>query len=150
MLLRKLEYISDYAYLPQLLRRIVTHSGKQVITSHECIAFFTRIDDAVMREHTPRERALLARPIFEFFLLSPDIENKPIALRALLLFLEDKQFGPLREYTEGVWQIRGKSELTMEEFIALNEDFAPDVLRSRQRQLSQNRLLNQHLNPLSW
>ncbi len=124
MLLRKLEYISDYAYLPQLLRRIVTHSGKQVITSHECIAHITRIDDAVIREHTPRERALLTKPIFQFFLLSSDIENKPIALRALLLFLEDKQFGPLREYSEGVWQIRGKSEITMAEFVALNEDFA--------------------------
>ena len=124
MLLRKLEYISDYAYLPQLLRRIVTHSGKQVITSHECIAHITRIDDAVIREHTPRERALLTKPIFQFFLLSSDIENKPIALRALLLFLEDKQFGPLREYCEGVWQIRGKSEITMAEFVALHEDFA--------------------------
>ena len=124
MLLRKLEYISDYAYLPQLLRRMVTLSGKQVITSHECIAHIRRIDDAVIREHTPRERALLAKPIFQFFLLSPDIGNKPIALRALLLFLEDKQFGPLRDYAEGVWQLRGKSEITMEEFIALNEDFA--------------------------
>ena len=124
MLLRKLEYVTDYAYLPQLLRRMVTHSGKQVITAHECIAHITRIDDAVIREHTPRERALLTRPIFQFFSLSPDIENKPIALRALLLFLEDKQFGPLREYTEGIWQIRGKSEITMEEFVALNEDFA--------------------------
>ncbi len=124
MLLRKLEYISDYAYLPQLLRRLVTLSGKQVITSHECIAHIRRIDDAVIREHTPRERALLTKPIFQFFLLSPDIGNKPIALRALLLFLEDKQFGPLRDYAEGVWQIRGKSEITMEEFIALNEDFA--------------------------
>lgn len=124
MLLRKLEYVSDYAYLPQLLRRMVTVSGKQVITSRECIAHIRRIDDAVIREHTPRERALLTKPIFQFFLLSPDIGNKPIALRALLLFLEDKQFGPLRDYAEGVWQMRGKSEITMEEFIALNEDFA--------------------------
>jgi hypothetical protein len=123
-LLRKLEYVSDYAYLPQLLRRMVTHSGKQVISSHECIAYIARIDDAVIREHSPRERALLARPIFQFFLLSPDIENKPIALRALLLFLEDKRFGPLREYIERIWQIRGKSDITMEEFIVLNEDFA--------------------------
>lgn len=123
-LLRKLEYVSDYAYLPQLLRRMVTHSGKQVITSHECISHITRIDDAVVREHSPRERALLAKPIFQFYLLTPEIENTPIALRPLLLFLEDKQFGPLREYTEGIWHVRGKTEITMEEFVALNEDFA--------------------------
>ncbi len=124
MLLRKLDFVADYAYLPQLLRRMVTRSGKQVVTPAECTTAIGRIDDAVIREHTPRERGLLTRPIFRFFLLTPDIENKPIALRALLLFLEDKRLGPLREYVEGVWHMRGKSVITIEEFIEVNEDFA--------------------------
>ncbi len=124
MLLHKLDFIADYAYLPQLLRRMVTSSGRQVVTPAECSAAIARIDDAVIREHTPRERGLLARPIFRFFLLTSDIENKPIALRALLLFLEDKRLGPLCEYVEGVWHMRGKSDITIEEFIELNEDFA--------------------------
>lgn len=124
MLLRKLEYITDYAYLPQLLRRMVTQSRRQVITSNECVATIARIDDAVVSEHSPRELALLAKPIFRFFLLTPDIGNKPIPLRALLLFLADKQLAKLHEYAGGVWHIRGKSEITIEEFASLSEDFA--------------------------
>lgn len=124
MLLRKLEYIADYAYLPQLLRRMTTQRGRQVITSNECVVAIARIDDAVVREHSPRELALLARPIFEFYLLAREVQNTPIALRPLLLFLEDKQLAALRTYAEGVWHIRGKSEITIEEFVALNEDYA--------------------------
>jgi hypothetical protein len=122
-LLRKLEYVADYAYLPQLLRRLVTQSGKQVITSVEGVAYITRIDDAIINEHSPREQAMLARPIFQFFLLSDDIDNTPIALRALLLFLEDKQLSPLRDHAQGVWHMRGKTEITIEEFAALCEDY---------------------------
>jgi hypothetical protein len=124
MLIQKLEYLADYAYLPQLLRRMVTQGRKQVISSSECISYIARIDDVVLREHSPREQALLAKPIFRFFLLSSDIENKPITLRPLLLFLEDKQLTSLRDYVEGVWHVRGKTEITIEEFIALHEDFA--------------------------
>jgi hypothetical protein len=123
-LLRKLEYITDYAYLPQLVRRMVTRSGKQVISSNECIAMIARIDDAILREHTPRELALLAKPIYEFFLLSGDVESKPIDLRALLLFLDDKQLGKFREYVEGVWHMRGNDGITLQEFVDLSEDFA--------------------------
>jgi hypothetical protein len=122
-LLRKLEYLADYAYLPQLMRRLVTQNGKQVITAAEGVAMIARIDDAVVREHSPREQAMLARPIFEFFVLSSEINNKFIPLRALLLFLEDKQLLPLRNYAEGVWHMRGKNDITMAELSALCEDF---------------------------
>lgn len=123
-LLRKLEYVADYAYLPQLLRRLVTQSGKQVVTSAEGIAYIARIDDAVIREHSVSEQALLAKPIFQFFHLSPDVGNTPILLRALLLFLDDKHLTPLRDYIEGVWHVRGKTEITLEEYIAVCEDFS--------------------------
>jgi hypothetical protein len=123
-LLRKLEYVTDYAYLPQLLRRLVTQSGKQVLTSTEGLAYIARIDDAVIREHSAREQALLAKPIFQFFMLSQNIENAPIPLRALLLFYEDKHMTPLRDYLEGVWHVRGKTEITLEEFIGVCEDFS--------------------------
>jgi hypothetical protein len=122
-LLRKLEYVTSYAYLPQLMRRLVTQSGKQVITSAEGLAYIARIDDAVIREHSPREQALLAKPIFQFFLLSQDVGNSPIVLRALLLFLEDKHLTALRDYVQGVWHVRGKTEITLEEFISVSEDF---------------------------
>ncbi len=123
-LLRKLEFLTEYAYLPQLLRRVVTHSRKQVITSGECASYVMRIDEAVIREHSPRERALLARPIWQFYLLSPAVENSPIPLRPLLVFLDDKQLTKLREHVEGVWHVRNRTEITLEDFIAVNEDFA--------------------------
>ncbi|HSQ76470.1 MAG TPA: hypothetical protein VLT13_12975, partial [Bacteroidota bacterium] len=67
-LFTRLEYVTEYVYLPQLLRRMVTQKQLREISQDDCAFLIRQIDSAVVREHTPRELALLTRPIFDYFL----------------------------------------------------------------------------------
>ncbi len=122
-LIGKLEYVTEYSYLPQLLRRTIIERHLTEVDSSTVSTLIRRIDSAVVREHTPRELALLARPIFEFFLLEPDHPDGPIPLRPLLLFFEDKELHGLHSYLTGVCHFRKLEALTLHELISLSEDF---------------------------
>jgi hypothetical protein len=63
-LLARLDWIPDYAYLPQLLTRVITDRKLNGLSDAACSELIAKIDDAVVREHRPRELARLTAPIF--------------------------------------------------------------------------------------
>lgn len=122
-LISRLDYVTDYVYLPQLLRRTIIERHVRDVDSSTCGALIRKIDTAVVREHTPRELALLARPVFEFFLLDKEHPDGSIPLRPILLFFEDKELHGLHNYLHGVCRLRNLEAITLNDLIELSEDF---------------------------
>jgi hypothetical protein len=122
-LLARLEWIPEYAYLPQLLTRVITDRKLNGLSDAACSELIAKIDDAVVREHRPRELARLTAPIFSFYLLSTDPGSSSIPLRPLLLFFEDKGLLGLREHLQGVCHMRNRTGISLGELEELTEDF---------------------------
>ncbi len=122
-LFSRLEYVTEYIYLPQLLRRTVSQRKLTEIDGERCTRLIRRIDAAVVREHAPHELALLARPIFRFFLFDSAAPEGPIPLRPILLFFEDKELNGLRDYIQGVCHVGKRETLSLAELVELCEDF---------------------------
>jgi hypothetical protein len=122
-LFAKLEYITEYAYLPQLLRRTIVARGMKEIDRAACTELIRKIDAAVVHEHAPRELAALARPLFEFFGTCDPTGNLEIPVRPVLLFFEDKELNSLQDYISGICHFRNRECITPEELAALCDDF---------------------------
>ncbi len=122
-LLARLEWIPEYVYLPQLLTRVITDRKLDGLSDAACSELIAKIDDAVVREHRPRELARLTSPIFSFYLLSADTGSNCIPLRPLLVFFEDKGLLELREHLQGVCHMRNRNDISLGELEELTEDF---------------------------
>ena len=122
-LFAKLEYVTDYVYIPQLLRRTLSTRGIGEIDRAACTELIRKIDAAVIHEHAPRELAALARPLFEFFTASDPDGSGEIPVRPVLLFFEDKELGSLKDYISGICHFRNRECITPEELAALCDDF---------------------------
>lgn len=122
-LFAKLEYVTEYIYLPQLLRRTIAQREITGVSRSYCAELIRRIDSAVVREHAPRELAALAAPLFA--LVDDDADGEPpaVPLRPILLFFEDKELLGLRDYIEGICRFRHKEALTAQELTTMCEDF---------------------------
>lgn len=122
-LLARLEWIPEYVYLPRLLARVITDRKLNGLNDAACSELIAEIDDAVVREHRPRELARLASPIFSFYLLSADAGSSSIPLRPLLVFFEDKGLLALREHLQGICHMRNRTDISLGELEELTEDF---------------------------
>jgi hypothetical protein len=122
-LLARLEWIPEYVYLPKLLARVITDRNLTGLTDAACSELIAKIDDAVVREHRPRELARLTSPIFSFYLLSTDPGSQTIPLRPLLAFFEDKGLLTLREHLQGICHMRARTDISLGELEELTEDF---------------------------
>ncbi|MBI5472203.1 MAG: hypothetical protein HY961_07645, partial [Ignavibacteriae bacterium] len=80
------------------------------------------IDVEVLKQHTPRELALLTKPIYDFLLFGDVTMNRPIPLGAVLLFYEDKKALNVKEYVERICHVRSRQQLSMNELIGIIED----------------------------
>ena len=119
----KLEYVTDYIYLPQLLRKTLAARGQGEIDRGTCTELIRRIDAAVTREHAPRELAALARPLFDFFSAGDESGPREIALQPVLLFFEDKEMVGMKEYITGILHLRNRATITLEDLATLCDDF---------------------------
>ena len=122
-LFAKLEYVTDYIYLPQLLRKTLAAKGQREIDRATCTELIRRIDAAVTREHAPRELAALAKPLFDFFSAGDQDGSQEIALRPVLLFFDDKEMIGVKEYITGIYHLRNRETITLVELAALCDDF---------------------------
>jgi hypothetical protein len=122
-LFAKLEYVTDYVYLPQLLRKTLAAKGQRDIDRATCTELIRRIDAAVTKEHAPRELAALARPLFEFYRTGAQDGTQEIPLRPVILFFEDKEMVGVKEYITGILHLRNRDAITLEDLAALCEDF---------------------------
>jgi len=123
MLFNRLEYLAEYAYLPQLLRRLVSQRKLQEIDRDSCTQLIRQIDASVVREHAPHELAMLARPIFRYFRSGEPGMTDPIPVQPVLLFFEDKELNGLRDHIQGICHVRGHEGVSLAELVELCEDY---------------------------
>ncbi|MBP1691255.1 MAG: hypothetical protein H6Q32_607, partial [Bacteroidetes bacterium] len=132
----RLEYLAEYAYLPQLLRRLVSQRRLPEVDRESCTQLIRQIDASVVREHAPHELAMLTRPIFRFFLSGEPKMTDPIRIQPVLLFFEDKELNGLRDHIQGISHVRGHEGVTLAELVELCEDYlvkpakAPDLAQA--------------------
>jgi hypothetical protein len=122
-LFAKLEYVTDYVYLPQLLRRTLGAREMKEIDRAACTELIRKIDAAVVHEHAPRELAALAHPLFDFFGTCDPGGNQEIPVRPILLFFEDKELDSLKDYISGISHFRNRECITPDELAAMCDDF---------------------------
>jgi hypothetical protein len=115
-------YIADYAYFGSLIEGYLQQKGMRDIGREECRTLLQKIDDSVVHRHNANELSWLTRPIFEFLLLQKDIVHKPIPIKPLIVFFEDKKMTVTADYIERICHIRGSQELTLEQLALLLVD----------------------------
>lgn len=121
-LVRKFDYTVDYSYYRALLIRYVRMNGIRELTAEQGQRLIAKIDEAVIREHSPRELALLTKPIYDFLLFGDAPMTRPIPLGAILLFFEDKNMTAVRDYIDRICAVRSRTQLSMTELIGILED----------------------------
>ncbi len=120
--MRAFEYTVDYAYFSELVIRHARTTGWREISAAQFKDLLARIDQAVVKHHTPRELALLAKPIYDFLLFGDASMTRPIPLGAVLAFYEDKDLQAVRDYIERICAVRGRKHISMKELIEILED----------------------------
>lgn len=121
-LARAFEYVVDYAYYRELVLRYLQRNGLREISADGFRALVARIDEEIVKLHSPRELALLAKPIYDFLLFGDSSMTRPIPVAALLVFYEDKKLTQVKEYLERICAVRSRSQLSMNELIEILED----------------------------
>jgi len=122
IVIKKLECIADYTYFRELLERQIRTKGVKAFRAEQFKTLIARIDDVIVKQHAPRELALLAKPIFDFLLFGNESMTRPIPLGAILLFFEDKKMIGVKEYVERICQVRARRQISMNELIGILED----------------------------
>lgn len=133
----KLRYFSEYRYFVTLLNRTAREREWTEVRATEVRPLIRKIDEQVLSQHSPRELAYLAKPIFSFLVLDGDPFTTPVSLRPLLVFFEDKRLLALRDYLKEACLARAQAEISLNELGERIEGFflatrtrAASVLRS--------------------
>jgi hypothetical protein len=121
-LVKKFDYVVDYTYFGTLVARYAQRKGAAEITSDEFRVLISRIDEQVIKQHSPRELALLTKPIFDFLLFGESSMTRPIPLAAILLFYDDKNLTGVKDYIDRICHVRSRTQISMTELIGILED----------------------------
>jgi len=124
VLLAKLRYFTDYAYLPRLIEQIVRRRNLTEIEPGAFQELLARIDEEVVRQHTARELGMLLKPIFEFLNFANSSPDQAIPVKTVLLFFEDKKMPFHREYIDSICHIRNQTTITHESLLGMVDDFS--------------------------
>ncbi len=118
----KLECTADYSYFGALLERYAQRNGWTKITRDQFEHLVARIDEEVVKQHTPKQIALLAQPIFDYLLFGNISLSSPVPVGTILLFYEDKKLSAIKDYVERICHVRGRMQISMGELIEIIED----------------------------
>jgi hypothetical protein len=118
----RFEYVAEYGYFHLLIDKIIRQRGWTEVRRDDFRQLIALVDDRVVKEHNPRELALLAKPLYDFLLLRDSPPDARIPLKPVLVFFEDKKMRILRDYIEDICRIREREEITLDELTALVED----------------------------
>ena len=121
-LIPKLDYFYDYSYFGKLIERVAHQKRWNEVHVDDFRLLIAKIDDQIIKEHTPRELAMLAKPIYGFLLLGDQSQDKPIPLKPILVFYEDKNMKTLKDYIERICNIRKRADITLTELVGIIKD----------------------------
>ncbi len=115
-------YIAEYEYLPRLIDLAAQRKGWTELHAPDFQHLVSRIDDEVVNQHSPRELAGLAMPIFEFLRLASEPAEDTIPVKPLLVFFADKSMTFLQEYIENICRIRNQDRISQLGLAELTDD----------------------------
>lgn len=121
-LLTRLDYTVDYAYFKRLIEPLMRQWGWRDVTARDFRTLVAKVDSQIMKQHSAREMGLLTKPMYDFLAMGDASRNTAIPLEPILLFFEDKNMLSMRDHIRATCDIRGRSELTLNELTALIED----------------------------
>ncbi len=113
---------TDYSYYGGLAQRYAQRNGWTTITRDQFEHLIARIDEEIVKQHSPKQIALLAQPIFDYLLFGNISMTRPVPLAAILLFYEDKKLAALKDYIERICHVRSRTQISMGELIEIIED----------------------------
>jgi len=119
----KLGYTVEYSYFARLIEKLVRQWGWKDVKVEDFRVLISKIDNQVVRQHSPNELAMLTKSMYDFVYMSNAPLTHAIPLDPILLFFEDKKMPALKEHIQKICGIRNRSELTLKETIGLIEDF---------------------------
>lgn len=117
----KLDAVGEYPYLTQLLRRTLARHPSAARSAEGIRALIDRLDDEVVRRHTPLELARLAGGVFALY--ERGVAGEPrCPVEPIAAFFDDKHMGLLARSVEQICSMRGLRTLSREELAAILED----------------------------
>jgi hypothetical protein len=119
---RRLEYCTDYAYFGRILDKLLARRGATQVGREDFRTLLAHIDDRVITEHSPREFAMLAKPLFDFLLVKDAGPDDVIPLEPVLMFLDDKKLKVIKEYVQSICRLRNTQDISLNQFRQLLED----------------------------
>lgn len=121
-LLARLDYTVDYAYFKRLIEPLMRQWGWRDVNARDFRTLVAKVDSQIMKQHSAREMGLLTKPMYDFLGLGEASLNTAIPLEPLLVFFEDKNMLSMRDHIRTICEVRGRSELTLNELTNLIED----------------------------
>jgi hypothetical protein len=118
----RFEYVAEYGYFRLLIDKVIQQRRWTDVRRDDFRHLLALVDDRVLKEHNPRELALLAKPLYDFLLMRDSPPDARIPLKPVLVFFEDKKMKILRDYVEDICRIRERTDITLDELTALIED----------------------------
>jgi hypothetical protein len=120
----RLDYTYDYAYFKRLIGKVIAQWKWREVRVDDFRMLISRIDAQIVKQHSPAELAMLAKPIYDFVAQGNASAHLAVPVESLLVFFEDKRLIKLKEHIETVCKVRGRSELTLSELGTFIADVA--------------------------
>jgi hypothetical protein len=115
-------YCADYAYFGRLLEEVLARRHATRLARTDFQTLLARIDDQIIQQHSPREFAMLVKPLCDFLLLKNAGPDEAVPLAPLLAFFDDKKLKILKEYVESICRLRVTTTLSLNQLRQLVED----------------------------
>lgn len=117
----KLDAVGEYPYLTHLLRRTLARHPSAARSAEGIRALIDRLDDEVVRRHTPLELARLAGSVFALY--ERGVAGEPrCPVEPIAAFFDDKRMGLLARSIEQICSMRGQRTLSREELAGILVD----------------------------
>lgn len=114
---KKLRYLRDYTYFPNILQRYLQQRNIGELTLEEGKGLLARIDDEVLRNHSSAEIAEMTQPFFDFVAYARSTDEvtrtKTLPVRALMYFFEDKKMSAILERLSQERELRHAKEISI-------------------------------------
>lgn len=116
-----MRYFVDYSYYNDILLGYLAKKDIQRVTISDFDKLIKKIDASLIKRYSPRETALMAKPLLDFLNYSNNVKSKNIDIDPLILFYEDKELFGVTSALHLEKEIRGKNSISLEDLALMIE-----------------------------
>jgi hypothetical protein len=117
---RKLEYLVDYSYYAEIIKRYIDDRGLAELTYEEFSELLEKLDQEIVVRHSSVELALMTRPIVRFIDTAREpvkrsVADSTIPINAAIVFFEDKKLNEIKERLEAERDGNAMTEVSLQQ-----------------------------------